>query len=206
MADAPKVLAALDRIEGYRAAEPERSLYKRVRVPATLDDGRTEDVWVYFYNAPLGRAPRIRQATMWSILKAKIEPATPITTARRARLYRFDEVLNDLRIALGWLDELDARSIGDDFLIHVADAAVGDAAFQDDRLVPQRQPDVVQRIEMQRKRRFDQAAAVADFLDGERLEDHHLAMQLAEDLDPLAIRFSSGVPSGGKCNASQREG
>ncbi len=40
-------------------AEPERSLYNRVRVPATLDDGRTEDVWVYFYNAPLGRAPRI---------------------------------------------------------------------------------------------------------------------------------------------------
>ncbi len=59
MADASKVLAALDRIEGYRAAEPERSLYTRASVPATLDDGRTEDVWVYFYNAPLGRAPRI---------------------------------------------------------------------------------------------------------------------------------------------------
>ena len=55
----PTVLAALDRIEGHRPAEPERSLYNRVRVRATLDDGRTEDVWVYFYNAPLGRAPRI---------------------------------------------------------------------------------------------------------------------------------------------------
>jgi len=59
MVDAPKVLAALDRIEGYRPAEPERSLYIRVQVPATMDDGHTEQVWVYFYNAPLGRAPRI---------------------------------------------------------------------------------------------------------------------------------------------------
>jgi gamma-glutamylcyclotransferase (GGCT)/AIG2-like uncharacterized protein YtfP len=57
--DAPKVLAALDRIEGYRPGEPERSLYTRVQVPATIEDGRTEQVWVYFYNAPLGRAPRI---------------------------------------------------------------------------------------------------------------------------------------------------
>ena len=55
--DPPTVLAALDRIEGHRPSEPERSLYNRVRVSATLDDGRTEDVWVYFYNAPLGRAP-----------------------------------------------------------------------------------------------------------------------------------------------------
>ncbi len=30
--DPPKVLAALDRIEGHRPAEPERSLYNRVRV------------------------------------------------------------------------------------------------------------------------------------------------------------------------------
>ena len=57
--DPPAVLAALDRIEGHRPAEPERSLYNRVRVAATLDDGTTEDVWVYFYNAPLGKAPRI---------------------------------------------------------------------------------------------------------------------------------------------------
>jgi gamma-glutamylcyclotransferase (GGCT)/AIG2-like uncharacterized protein YtfP len=59
MVDAQKVLTALDRIEGHRPAEPERSLYNRVRVVATLDDGRKEDVWVYFYNAPLGRASRI---------------------------------------------------------------------------------------------------------------------------------------------------
>lgn len=71
MADAPDVLAALDSIEGHCPAEPERSLYDRVRVPATLDDGRLEDVWVYFYNAPLGRAPRIASGDYVEHLKAR---------------------------------------------------------------------------------------------------------------------------------------
>jgi gamma-glutamylcyclotransferase (GGCT)/AIG2-like uncharacterized protein YtfP len=71
MVDAPKVLAALDRIEGYRAAEPERSLYTRVQVAATMDDGRTQDVWVYFYNAPLGRAQRIASGDYIQHLKAR---------------------------------------------------------------------------------------------------------------------------------------
>jgi gamma-glutamylcyclotransferase (GGCT)/AIG2-like uncharacterized protein YtfP len=69
--DPPQVLAALDRIEGHRPAEPERSLYNRVRVSATLDDGRTEEVWVYFYNAPLGRAPRITSGDYVEHLKAR---------------------------------------------------------------------------------------------------------------------------------------
>ena len=72
MADPSTVLAALDRIEGYRAAEPDRSLYMRARVAATLDDGRTEDVWVYFYNAPLGRAPRIASGDYMEYLRSKI--------------------------------------------------------------------------------------------------------------------------------------
>ena len=71
MTDESKVLAALDRIEGYRPSEPERSLYMRVRVAATLDDGRSEDVWVYFYNAPLGRAPRIASGDYIEHLRSK---------------------------------------------------------------------------------------------------------------------------------------
>jgi gamma-glutamylcyclotransferase (GGCT)/AIG2-like uncharacterized protein YtfP len=71
MMDAPKVLAALDSIEGHRPSEPERSLYDRVRVPATLDDGRLEDVWVYFYNAPLGGAQRIASGDYLEHLKAR---------------------------------------------------------------------------------------------------------------------------------------
>jgi gamma-glutamylcyclotransferase (GGCT)/AIG2-like uncharacterized protein YtfP len=70
MVDAPKVLDALDRIEGYRPTEPERSLYNRVRVHVTMDDGRTEDVWVYFYNAPLGRAQRIASGDYVEHLRA----------------------------------------------------------------------------------------------------------------------------------------
>lgn len=69
--DAPAVLEALDRIEGYLPAEPERSLYNRVQVPATLEDGRIEAVWVYFYNAPLGRAPRIHSGNYIEHLKAR---------------------------------------------------------------------------------------------------------------------------------------
>ena len=57
--DAPHVLNVLDEIEGYTPSAPDSSLYVRARVPVTLDDGRALDAWVYFYNAPLGRAPLI---------------------------------------------------------------------------------------------------------------------------------------------------
>jgi gamma-glutamylcyclotransferase (GGCT)/AIG2-like uncharacterized protein YtfP len=53
------VLAVLDEIEGYRANEPDRSLYMRVLAEVTLADGRVEKAWTYFYNAPLGQAQRI---------------------------------------------------------------------------------------------------------------------------------------------------
>ncbi|MFN2447779.1 MAG: gamma-glutamylcyclotransferase [Vicinamibacterales bacterium] len=59
MEDAPDVLAVLDEIEGYRPSEPECSLYTRVEVNITLEDGSRCPAWAYFYNAPLGRAQRI---------------------------------------------------------------------------------------------------------------------------------------------------
>ena len=65
------VLAALDEIEGHRPDEPERSLYTRVIVDATLDDGRVEKVWTYFYNAPLGQAQRIHSGDYLDHLNAK---------------------------------------------------------------------------------------------------------------------------------------
>jgi gamma-glutamylcyclotransferase (GGCT)/AIG2-like uncharacterized protein YtfP len=40
-------------------------------VSVTLDDGRTDDAWVYFYNAPLGRAPRIASGDYVEHLKNK---------------------------------------------------------------------------------------------------------------------------------------
>jgi gamma-glutamylcyclotransferase (GGCT)/AIG2-like uncharacterized protein YtfP len=59
MDDASQVLPALDEIEGYSPSDPIRSLYVRDRVTATFDDGQSAEVWAYFYNAPLGSAPRI---------------------------------------------------------------------------------------------------------------------------------------------------
>ena len=59
MAEPDAVLAALDDIEGYRIDDPDKSLYARDQAEVRLPDGSNERAWVYFYNAPLGRAPRI---------------------------------------------------------------------------------------------------------------------------------------------------
>jgi len=53
------VLDTLDEIEGYRPGQPAASLYARLLIPVTLDDGRQMEAWAYFYNAPLGQAERI---------------------------------------------------------------------------------------------------------------------------------------------------
>ena len=65
------VLDALDEIEGYRAGEPETSLYTRALTPVILDDGRSVDAWAYFYNAPLGRAERIESGDYLEYLKVR---------------------------------------------------------------------------------------------------------------------------------------
>ena len=59
MADEAAVLAALDDIEGYRPDDPDKTLYSRATAHVTMPDGAVVEAWVYFYNAPLGRAPRI---------------------------------------------------------------------------------------------------------------------------------------------------
>jgi gamma-glutamylcyclotransferase (GGCT)/AIG2-like uncharacterized protein YtfP len=59
MAEPDAVLVALDDIEGYRPDDPDKSLYSRSVADVTMPDGSSEQAWVYFYNAPLGRAPRI---------------------------------------------------------------------------------------------------------------------------------------------------
>lgn len=59
MRDPERVLAGLDDIEGASPGQDEASLYFRTVVPVTMDDGTETTAWVYFYNAPLGRAERI---------------------------------------------------------------------------------------------------------------------------------------------------
>jgi gamma-glutamylcyclotransferase (GGCT)/AIG2-like uncharacterized protein YtfP len=65
------VLAALDEIEGYTPEDPDRSLYVRTAVPVRLPDGSTTDAWVYFYNAPLGRAQRIPSGDYFEHIKVR---------------------------------------------------------------------------------------------------------------------------------------
>jgi gamma-glutamylcyclotransferase (GGCT)/AIG2-like uncharacterized protein YtfP len=70
--DAPEaVLAALDQIEGYQPSAPDASLYVRRLVPVNFEDAPAAEAWAYFYNAPLGRAPRISSGDYLAYLKVK---------------------------------------------------------------------------------------------------------------------------------------
>ena len=57
--DPDAVLPALDGIEGYSPSQPDSSLYLRASTEVALPVGPPAQAWVYFYNAPLGQAPRI---------------------------------------------------------------------------------------------------------------------------------------------------
>ena len=65
------VLQTLDQVEGFRADEPESSLYTRALTRVTMQDGHAVDAWAYFYNAPLGRAERIHSGDYLEHLKVR---------------------------------------------------------------------------------------------------------------------------------------
>jgi gamma-glutamylcyclotransferase (GGCT)/AIG2-like uncharacterized protein YtfP len=71
MLDSESVLNTLDEIEGFSLTEPDKSLYIREEIPVTFDDGRVGHAWVYFYNAPLGRAERIDSGDYLEHLKVR---------------------------------------------------------------------------------------------------------------------------------------
>jgi gamma-glutamylcyclotransferase (GGCT)/AIG2-like uncharacterized protein YtfP len=71
VAEPETVLAALDEIEGHRPQHPDRSLYLRQETDVLLPDGTLATAWVYFYNAPLGRAPRILSGDYLEYVKAR---------------------------------------------------------------------------------------------------------------------------------------
>jgi gamma-glutamylcyclotransferase (GGCT)/AIG2-like uncharacterized protein YtfP len=60
MLDTGAVLAILDEFEGHRPDAPDASLYRRSVVSAAFEDGPETPAWVYFYNAPIERAHRIK--------------------------------------------------------------------------------------------------------------------------------------------------
>lgn len=78
------VLPVLDEIEGYRADEPEASLYTRAQTTVTLDTGGAAEAWAYFYNAPLGQAPRIESGDYLQHLIS--EPLNSDVRARSSEL------------------------------------------------------------------------------------------------------------------------
>ena len=65
------VLSALDDIEGYRSDDPDRGLYSRQQADVMLQDNTPARAWVYFYNAPLGGAPRIASGDYLAHVKAR---------------------------------------------------------------------------------------------------------------------------------------
>jgi gamma-glutamylcyclotransferase (GGCT)/AIG2-like uncharacterized protein YtfP len=71
MLDTESVLATLDEIEGFSPAEPDASLYTRAEIPVTFEDGHIAKAWVYFYNAPLGRAERIESGDYLAYLRVR---------------------------------------------------------------------------------------------------------------------------------------
>lgn len=71
MVDPESVLSSLDELEGYRASEPDASLYTRLECRVTFEDGHVANAWVYFYNAPLGRAERIESGDYLEHLKVR---------------------------------------------------------------------------------------------------------------------------------------
>jgi gamma-glutamylcyclotransferase (GGCT)/AIG2-like uncharacterized protein YtfP len=71
MLDVDAVLSSTDELEGVNPSEPDNSLYTRAEVDVTFEDGREATAWVYYYNAPLGRAERIESGDYLEHLKAK---------------------------------------------------------------------------------------------------------------------------------------
>jgi gamma-glutamylcyclotransferase (GGCT)/AIG2-like uncharacterized protein YtfP len=71
MSEIETVLLALDDIEGFTPADPDRSLYLRREADVVLPDGGSAPAWVYFYNAPLGQAPRIASGDYLEHVKAR---------------------------------------------------------------------------------------------------------------------------------------
>lgn len=71
MLDPQAVLSALDEIEGHRPDDPDHSLYTRSLTDVTLPDATHATAWVYFYNAPLGRAARIPSGDYLDHVKAR---------------------------------------------------------------------------------------------------------------------------------------
>jgi gamma-glutamylcyclotransferase (GGCT)/AIG2-like uncharacterized protein YtfP len=64
-------LPALDRAEWYDPTDEAGSLYVRRQAPVRLDDGETREAWIYVYNGPPGRGPRITSGDWRALVAAR---------------------------------------------------------------------------------------------------------------------------------------
>jgi hypothetical protein len=69
-----------------------------------------------------------------------------------------------------------------------------DTSLDHDRPVWEREPEVVQRIELERKGAFDLEAAGPDFPNRDGLKDHHLGVQAAKDRKAVRATLLVVVP------------
>ncbi len=69
-------VAGLDREEGYEPAAEARSLYVRRQAPVELPEGPARAAWLYVYNGPPGRGPRVPSGD-WRVHAAARRPQSP---------------------------------------------------------------------------------------------------------------------------------
>lgn len=65
--DADLVLDAMDHIEGYNAADPKNSFYRRKVLEVELEDGFIEKAFVYIFNDELDEAWPQLETGVWPI-------------------------------------------------------------------------------------------------------------------------------------------
>src|SRR5262249_22993518 len=130
---------------------------------------------------------------------AVLSGSSPVTTASTSRSSKgltssstisdvFDELQDERLHVLRRIHELDAGAVCQELLIDVDDPAVCDPPFEHGRLVAKHQAQLVERIDLQGRRRFDLRSSAADLADHHRLEKHDLAAEL--DGEPLSITGS----------------
>ena len=155
------------RSKGYRPGEPDASLYTRVETPVTFDDGHVAARGCTSTTrrsaAPADRVrrlPRTPQVKMQvSAIAGRGFEQRCAVPALHLNLRRSnpDRDERDHRDTVRRLDEFDAGAVEDDFLVDVGNAAVGDASFDDDRSVAERQAEFVKGVELEGKAGFDLA-------------------------------------------------
>ncbi len=72
-------------------------------------------------------------------------------------------------------------------VVDVGNLRVHDAPLHDDRSLTELESQIVQRVEVQRKARFNESAAEADLPDHHRLKHHDLALESADHGDSSAV-------------------